>query len=60
MDEKNNMPISFQMALAHNIPSMKSFLSMDNEKQDKIIEHAKKIKNVREMNNFVNSIPKTH
>ena len=59
MEEKNNMPISFQMALAHNISSMKAFLNMPNDEQDRIINHAKNVKNVREMNNFVNKIGKS-
>ena len=52
------MPITFQMALAHNIPSMKSFLRMTNEEQDEIIKKAKNVKNMREMNTFVNNINK--
>ena len=60
MAEKNDMPLSFQMALAHNIPSMKSFLSMDDKKQDEIIEKAKKVKSIREMNNFVDNIGKSN
>ncbi|MBQ3040504.1 MAG: hypothetical protein IJD42_02785 [Clostridia bacterium] len=52
------MPIAFQMALAHNVPSMNEFLKMSNEKQDEVIEKSKNIKTIREMNNFVNSIPK--
>lgn len=58
MEEKSEMPITFQMALAHNIPSMKAFLNMNNEKQNEVINQAKKIENLREMNNFVNNITK--
>ena len=60
MEEKNNMPISFQMALAHNRASMKAFLNMPNDEQDKIIAQSKNVKNVREMNNFVNNIGKSN
>ena len=54
------MPLTFQMALAHNKSSLNAFLKMTDEKQENIINEAKKQKTVREMNNFVNSIPKTH
>lgn len=60
MEEENKMPIAFQMALAHNVSSMSAFLKMSNEKQDEIIEKSKKIKTVREINNFVNSLNKNN
>lgn len=60
MESDNKMPLTFQMALAHNGKSMSTFLKMSNEKQDEIIKEATKLKTVREMQNFVDSIPKTH
>lgn len=60
MNGENEMPLTFQMALAHNKTSMNAFLRMNNETQDKIINEAKEIKTVREMHKFVNFIPKMH
>ncbi len=60
MNEENKMPLTFKMALAHNASSMSAFLKMSNEKQDEVIERSKNIKTIREMNNFVDSIPKIH
>ena len=60
MDNDNKMPLTFQMALAHNNHSMSAFLNMSNKKQDEIIKEASRIKTVREMQNFVDSIPKIH
>lgn len=60
MESDNKMPLTFQMALAHNTQSMSTFLKMSNEKQDEIIKEATKLKTVREMQNFVDSIPKTN
>jgi hypothetical protein len=58
--EKSDMPLTFQMALAHNKSSLNAFLKMTDEKQNDVINEAKKLSTIREMNNFVNSIPKTH
>lgn len=54
------MPLTFQMALAHNQKALISFLSMPNDKQEFLIREAKNQKTVREMNIFVNSITKTY
>ncbi len=54
--ENNQMPLTFQMALAHNKKAMSAFLNMPAEKQDNIINEAKKQSSLREMNIFVNSI----
>lgn len=58
--ESSNMPLTFQMALAHNQKALSSFLSMPNDKQEFLIREAKNQKTVREMNIFVNSIAKTY
>ena len=60
MDGEKKMPLTFQMALAHNEASMNVFLKMSDEKQDKIINEANEIKTVREMHNFVDSIRKMY
>ena len=60
MGEENQMPLIFQMALAHNIESMNAFLKMSNERQDEIISKSKNIKTVREINNFVKSLNKNN
>lgn len=58
MDNYRGMPITFQMALAHNECAFKEFLKMDEKTQNMIIEESKKQKNVRQMHLFVNSITK--
>ncbi|MBR2943644.1 MAG: hypothetical protein IKC16_00980 [Clostridia bacterium] len=58
MEQNNQMPITFQMALSHNAPALQAFLKMDENKQDNIINEAKKVKGVREMNIFVSNIGK--
>ena len=60
MEQMNNMPIAFQMALAHNKASMKTFLNLPDNEQDKIIDKARNVKSIREMNNFVNNISKSN
>ncbi len=58
MENNESMPITFQMALAHNEKSFSAFLKMDEKAQNEVIKSAKKIKTVREINNFVNLIPR--
>ena len=58
MNAGNDMPITFQMALAHNKDAFREFLKMDEKAQSLIIEESKKQKNVRQMHLFVNSITK--
>ena len=64
MDSNNNkynsggsLPIGFSMALAHNISAFNVFLSLDDEKQDEIIDKAKNTKTIREMQMLVDNIP---
>lgn len=58
MDNYTGMPITFQMALAHNERAFREFLKMDEKAQNLIIEESKKQHNVRQMHIFVNSITK--
>ena len=55
-DNTSRMPIGFAMEMAHNKKAFSVFLRSSNEKQNEIIEKAREIKNIREMNRFVNSI----
>lgn len=58
MEQNNQMPITFQMALSHNTSALQAFLKMDAKNQDNIINEAKNVKGVREMNIFVSNIGK--
>ena len=60
METNDKMPIEFQMALAHNEDALKAFLKLPDEKQNNIINEAKKVSTLREMNLFVNNINKSH
>ena len=51
------MPISMQMALAHNVQAMQAFLKLDNDTQDKIIEKARSTDSKREIQKIVDGIP---
>ena len=50
------LPLGFAMALAHNVSSFNAFLSLDDKKQDEIIEKAKQAKTKREMQILVDNI----
>ncbi len=52
----DNLPLTFQMALAHNPKSMYAFLKMENDKQDEIINQAKNTQTKREMQQLVDKI----
>ena len=58
MEEKDSMPIAFQMALAHNKDAFLAFLKMDDKSQNNIINEAKNQHSLREMNIFVSNIAK--
>lgn len=62
MDENNKqgMPLSLQMALAHNVTAMNSFLKLEDSKQDEIITKARSVSTRREVQQIVDSIPKMH
>ncbi|MBO5261593.1 MAG: hypothetical protein J6B45_00955 [Clostridia bacterium] len=57
MNEIPKLPLSLQMALAHNVNAMYSFLKLDNKTQDEIIEKAKNTKTKREIQQIVDKIP---
>lgn len=57
MNDIPNLPLSLQMALAHNATAMYSFLKLDNKTQDEIIEKAKNTKTKREIQQIVDKIP---
>ncbi|MBR2024233.1 MAG: hypothetical protein IKA02_00320 [Clostridia bacterium] len=52
-----SLPIGFSMALAHNLTAFNAFLSMNDDKQDEIIEKARNTKTGREMQLLVDSLP---
>ena len=52
-----SLPVGFSMALAHNINAFNAFLSLDDEKQDEIIEKARNTKIGRNMQLLVDNIP---
>ena len=56
MNTFSHFPIDFSMALAHNVPAFKSFLSLSDGEQDEIIEKAKSVKSIREMQILVNGL----
>lgn len=58
MENNDALPITFQMALAHNESSFSAFLKMGEDAQASIINQANNIKTLREMNIFVANIPK--
>ncbi len=57
MNDIPNIPLSLQMALAHNTNAMYSFLKLDNKTQDEIIEKARNTKTKREIQQIVDKIP---
>ena len=60
METNDKMPIEFQMALAHNDSALKSFLKMNDQQQNSIINEVKNLKTLREINLLVNNINKSH
>ena len=58
MNTFSHFPIDFSMALAHNVPAFKSFLSLSDGEQDEIIEKAKSVKSIREMQS-INSLQRS-
>ena len=57
MNEIPKIPLTLQMALAHNANAMYSFLRLDNKAQDEIIERVKKTESKREIQKIVDNIP---
>lgn len=58
MEQDYGMPLSMQMALAHNVQAMQAFLKLDDNKQDEIIERARRTSSKREIQQIVDSIPR--
>lgn len=52
----SNFPIGFSMALAHNVPAFKIFLSLSDGEQDEIIKKARNTTNFRDMQLLVNGL----
>ena len=57
MNEIPSIPLSLQMALAHNANAMYSFLRLDNKAQDELIEKVKNTQTKREIQQIVDKIP---
>ena len=57
MNDVPEIPLSLQMALAHNANAMYSFLRLDNEAQDDLIERVKNTATKREIQQIVDKIP---
>lgn len=51
------IPLSMQMALAHNTAAMRAFLKLDDREQDRLIEQAKNASTKREVQMLVDNIP---
>ena len=58
MNDIPDIPLSLQMALAHNADAMYSFLRLDNKTQDDIIAKVKNTETKREIQQIVDKIPK--
>ena len=57
MNDVPEIPLSLQMALAHNANAMYSFLRLDNKAQDDLIERVKNTATKREIQQIVDKIP---
>ena len=57
MNEIPSIPLSLQMALAHNANAMYSFLKLDNNAQDELREKVKNTQTKREIQQIVDKIP---
>lgn len=57
MNEIPKIPLSLQMALAHNAEAMYSFLRLDDKTQDELIEKVKNTGTKREIQQIVDKIP---
>ncbi|MBQ8393733.1 MAG: hypothetical protein IJX51_08235 [Clostridia bacterium] len=54
----DHMPVYMQMAFSGNTRAFGYFLGLKDEEQDKIINKAKEIKELTEMEAYINSIEK--
>ena len=57
-DNIPKLPLGLQMALAHNVLAMQTFLGLEDREQDKLIKRAEKTKTQREMQKLVDNIPR--
>ena len=58
MDNELNIPIRFQMALAHDKKAFSAFINMKENEQKDIVNEASKISSLRELNIFTTNIGK--
>ena len=56
MEENNGMPLSMQMALAHNTAAMRAFLKLDDAAQNELMDRARKAPTKRELQQIVDGI----
>ena len=56
MNDVPEIPLSLQMALAHNVQAMQAFLKLDDGAQDEIIERARHASTKREIQKIVDGI----
>ncbi len=56
MEENNGMPLSMQMALAHNTAAMRAFLKLDDAAQNELMDRARKAPTKREIQQIVDGI----
>ena len=54
--QNEGMPLSMQMALAHNVQAMQAFLKLEDGVQDEIIERARQASTKREIQKIVDGI----
>ena len=52
----NDIPKNLSSALAHNIPAMRVFAELDDQKRRGIIEGARNLTSKKELRGYVNSI----
>lgn len=55
-----DMPIGLAMSLSSNKEAFKTFLSMSNEEQDNVVNHAKEMKTKRELQLMVDELAKKY
>jgi hypothetical protein len=56
-NKTQGMPIYMQMALAHNVNAMQCFLRLDDQRQDELIERARKTDSKREIQKMIDGLP---
>lgn len=56
MNQQNDLPLGFGMALAQNTYAMEYFAALPKAQQDAVLEQAKSISSSSEMHTFVSSL----